>query len=842
VNAIAGLCLFRAAVLSAIFAATGHASQLVIEETLGLVLSGDAPPLAAPAGTIAHTVVAVPEIDPKRFDLAWPAAGDTPALPPPFAGPGTAPAPAWEPMALGVPAASMGGIVFRAFYVAIDRHAEVEVKVKVETNGTCDVFVDGEKAAGKQRWRRGTHRVLLRLPAGSALESLIVEASGGARLTSSLDPRHELASLVEARDVSQVQSVVISPDGRYVAAVVRESGTSARRVEVYDTNVGLRVAPPALSAPATPLQFTADSKRLLLRAGDDLLLWSRETHEIVTILEKEPGLGAVAMSRDGSLAVFASTRGVEEKPSPPRGPKRRTELREKLSDYKTAPHLHVVATESGVRRRLTLPGDATHDAFALHPGGRILIWTRGVPASDRPWFATEVHRLDLASGEDGIVATLRRGFENRPGMSRIALSPDGSRLALLGPRSELGPRGGLEPNPFDPDLLVLELATGKVVNLTMGSSVAPDDAFVFGPDSKTLYFEGTREAAQRIHAVDVTSQPIAIVPHGAVPAEARGAIGACSIAESGGFAVSFSTPDRLPELHAWRSEFSGGTLALARPSRKLAARLVLASPTEEWIEAGEGRRIHAWLYRPRAVEGEKLPLIVYYYGGATPTRLGFSDFHQALVGNGYAVLVVNPRGCGGYGDEWSLAHAGDFGERSGPDVLAALEAILERHPDLDASRIGCYGGSYGGFLTMWLISESKRFHAAISLYGISNVASFFGEGQWGYTYGDQAMGGRYPWSDPEWFAERSPLHRADRIETPLLLLHGEADTNVPPGESEQIFTALKLLGRDVELVRFPGEDHGISSNPEIRTEHREMMIDWFDRKLRGQDAAWSARF
>ena len=129
----------------------------------------------------------------------------------------------------------------------------------------------------------------------------------------------------------------------------------------------------------------------------------------------------------------------------------------------------------------------------------------------------------------------------------------------------------------------------------------------------------------------------------------------------------------------------------------------------------------------------------------------------------------------------------------------------------------------------------------MSLYGISNVASYFGDGMWGYTYGDQAIN-RYPWADPQFFIDHSPLFAADRIETPLLLLHGDEDGNVPPAESEQMFTALRLLNRPVELVRFPGEDHGLRGTWENRVAHRTMLLEWFDRWLRDQPAAWEARW
>jgi len=128
------------------------------------------------------------------------------------------------------------------------------------------------------------------------------------------------------------------------------------------------------------------------------------------------------------------------------------------------------------------------------------------------------------------------------------------------------------------------------------------------------------------------------------------------------------------------------------------------------------------------------------------------------------------------------------------------------------------------------------------MYGISDLATYWGQGAWGWTYGDMALGGVMPWSHPEEFVAKSPLFRAERVQTPLLLLHGLSDTNVTPGQSEELFTALSVQNKLVELVLFPGEDHGISGSFANRVAHRTMMLEWFDRFLRDLPEAWQARW
>ena len=206
------------------------------------------------------------------------------------------------------------------------------------------------------------------------------------------------------------------------------------------------------------------------------------------------------------------------------------------------------------------------------------------------------------------------------------------------------------------------------------------------------------------------------------------------------------------------------------------------------------------------------------------------------------MLVINPRGAYGYGDAFADCHAGDWGPKASADILRGVDVFLKAHPEIDAKHVGIYGGSYGGFMTAYLLTQTDRFAAAVDFYGISDITSYWGQGSWGPTYGDMSVAGRHPWDDQKLFVDRSPVFNADKITTPLLLMHGLADNNVRPGESRQLFTALKMQDRPVEMVLFPGENHGIASTFSVLTEQRGMLLDWFDRWLRDQPRAWNDRW
>jgi dipeptidyl aminopeptidase/acylaminoacyl peptidase len=185
----------------------------------------------------------------------------------------------------------------------------------------------------------------------------------------------------------------------------------------------------------------------------------------------------------------------------------------------------------------------------------------------------------------------------------------------------------------------------------------------------------------------------------------------------------------------------------------------------------------------------------------------------------------------------SARHVNDWGRRVSGEIQQGVRAVLAAHPFLDGARVGNFGGSYGGFMTMLLLTESDQFAAAISHAGISAIPSYWGEGWWGYLYNAVSAADSYPWNRPDLYVEQSPLFAADRIDTPLLLLHGTADPNVPPGESEQMFAALRVLGKEVELIRIEGEAHWILTYPK-RVLWWQTILAWFDLHLKGEPEWW----
>ena len=239
------------------------------------------------------------------------------------------------------------------------------------------------------------------------------------------------------------------------------------------------------------------------------------------------------------------------------------------------------------------------------------------------------------------------------------------------------------------------------------------------------------------------------------------------------------------------------------------------------------------MYFPPDFDEESIyPLILDIHGG--PNGAFYDSFvpaQQVLASAGYLVLAVNPRGSSTYGTEFMMSVLGDWGGEDFNDLMASVDQLIKR-PYVDAERLGVHGYSYGGYMASWTVGHTNRFKAAVvgapcinlhSMYGTSDIGISFGEAQWGgsIVYAADKM------------LERSPISYVANVETPVLLLHGDADARCPISQSEEYFTALKRLGKDVEFVRFPGCSHLFPrmGHPKMREEYLTRTLGWFNRYL-----------
>ncbi len=255
------------------------------------------------------------------------------------------------------------------------------------------------------------------------------------------------------------------------------------------------------------------------------------------------------------------------------------------------------------------------------------------------------------------------------------------------------------------------------------------------------------------------------------------------------------------------------------------------SPRPFRFTASDGERIDGWVLLPRSTH--KVPGILYVHGGPK-TAFGHSFLHefQVFAGAGYAVIYINPRGSDGYSEKFADIR-GRYGTRDYDDLMEGLDFALKRFKQIDGKRVGVAGGSYGGYMANWVVGHTDRFKAAVADRSIANWISMWATSDIGPHFTSDQMGGD-PWNAEEKLMSDSPLRYAPNVKTPVLIVHSMEDYRCPMPEGVQFFTALKLLGKEAEMVLFPGENHDLSrvGKPKHRVSRLEHYLRWFNGHLK----------
>jgi dipeptidyl aminopeptidase/acylaminoacyl peptidase len=422
-------------------------------------------------------------------------------------------------------------------------------------------------------------------------------------------------------------------------------------------------------------------------------------------------------------------------------------------------------------------------------------------------------------------------------------SPDAQQIAIMGGGECFGGAGlkvaaGQVPNRYDHQLFILRVADKSVraVSKNFDPSIA---GYSWHSDGK-IYLVAADKDCQNVFSFDPKTERYSQL---AIPEEVVRQFSLADAAEAQTALVLGQSTSNSNRLYAYNLKTNKCTL-LEDPYRERLAELGLGK-VEAWdFQSPDGTTIQGRYHLPHNFDAtKKYPLVVYYYGGTSPSQRIFETTYPAHVyaAQGYVVYVVNPSGCTGYGQEFSARHVNAWGIKTADEIILGTQLFFRSHAFVDSTKIGCVGASYGGFMTQYLQTRTKLFAAAVSHAGISNVTSYWGEGYWGWSYSLTASAHSYPWNNPKLYTEQSPLFAADKITTPLLLLHGGDDTNVPIGESIQMYNALKLLNKTVELVIVDGENHVIRTYQK-RIDFNKRIFAWFAKWLKGQPEWWEAMY
>ncbi len=547
------------------------------------------------------------------------------------------------------------------------------------------------------------------------------------------------------------------------------------------------------------------------------------------ILKDVKDLGNHVWSPDGSFIIYS----VTEKGKPDRkGVKRFQNMADRQPWWRDRSYLYKLTVPDGVRQRLTA-GELATSLHSISPDGERLLFTRTkVDHSERPYSKTELFTLDLTTLE---ADKLWEGNW----FSSAQWGPDGKEMLVTGGPSTFGQIGynvrkGTIPNEYDTQAYLFNPETGNASPISRRFDPSIGQAF-WSHTGECIYFTATDRSFRRLYRYDLNTKEYTYIENGAE------VIHQIDIADKKPFAVyigsSAASPPKVFSLNIkekkWNilhdpgeEDFADVRFAEVKPWR-------FKNERGHWIEG----RVY---YPPDFDSSKKYPCLVYYYGGTSPVTREFGGRYpkNLYAAQGYVVYVLQPSGATGFGQEFSALHVNDWGFVAADEIIEGVSKFLNNHPFVDPKRVGCMGASYGGFMTMTVLTRTNLFSAAISHAGISSISSYWGEGYWGYAYSAYATANSFPWNRKDIYVNQSALFNADKISTPLLLLHGSIDTNVPPGESTQLFTALKLLGREVEYIQIMDQDHHIMTYNKRKIWTRTIMA-WFDKWLKNQPEWWS---
>ncbi|NDV66347.1 prolyl oligopeptidase family serine peptidase [Bacteroides sp. 224] len=641
-------------------------------------------------------------------------------------------------------------------------------------------------------------------------------------------------SIYDAVNGRRIQSANISPDGKYYLVHYYDVLPTGKRTE----NIVL-------------IDSKSNKQTTLKHTG---LRWMPTTGKLFYVSESAQGLNLVTVDpsslEEEVIAWGLPTKQFTISPTedfiifskPDIGPAEKGEVKQVLDpsdrsrSWRNRSSLYRHNLLSGVTERLTF-GNTSNSLQDISQDGRYLLFgSWHSDYSDTPFTCMTFCTLDMQTMKaDTIVINDRDA-------NRMLFSPDGKELLVLASANAFGGIGANVPegriiNSYDKQLFLYNIADRKAKALTKDFDPSVK-SFIWSDYDNLIYITAENEDRVSLYSINPIKEQIT------------------AIATTEDVVSSLSLSRATPELLYYGSGLSNTyrlyTINLKKKQEQLlddvsakTLKDVRFGEAGDWnFTSSEGDLIKGRYYLPADFDAnKKYPMIVYYYGGTNPTtrRLEGHYSPHIFAGMGFVVYILQPSGTTGFGQEFSSRHVNAWGKRTADEIIEGTTKFCDEHSFVDRKKVGCVGASYGGFMTMYLQTVTDIFAAAISHAGISNISAYWGEGLSGHSYSAIASAGSYPWNAEWLYAGQSPLYNADKINTPLLLLHGTADTNVPVGQSYEMFVALKILKKDVALVVVEGENHGIMKY-DNRIKWSNTMYAWFCKWLKDRPEWWESLY
>ena len=451
------------------------------------------------------------------------------------------------------------------------------------------------------------------------------------------------------------------------------------------------------------------------------------------------------------------------------------------------------------------------------PDDKTFVATAASGPGDNNWWIAQIYTIDIAKGNATSI------YKPSLQLAVPRWSPDGKSIAFIeGLMSDEGFHGG--------DLFTISAAGHSLTNRTRGRKSSASSLFWLASDR--ILFTEYVGGGSAISELTLADNSVRTIWKGAEHLHAFGNFPNFAVSRDGKFAAAerstFETPPEMwagpiGDWHQLTSNNSGITASWGKAENL------------EWTN--DSFNIQGWLLSPAKVEsGQKYPIVVLIHGGPSsaevpewPASFGMPRaIIAALSSRGYYVLMPNPRGSYGQGEEFTRANVKDFGAGDLRDILAGVDAAIKKYP-VDPARLGVTGWSYGGYVTMWTVTQTNRFRGAVAGAGVGNWQSYYGQNlidQWMIPFFGASV-----YDDPAVYEKSSPIHYIKKVKTPTLVIVGERDAECPSSQSYEFWHALKTLGVPTQLIVYPGEGH-LFIKPANQADRMDQTVGWFDKYLK----------
>ena len=728
-----------------------------------------------------------------------------------------------------------------SFFVNNKDYVKGSVSVKGPKN--YKLYVDGQEAGGEVKLAPEHHTLAIKyLAEPSDTDSIQVTMDMTREVVPTLSKKHPYM-VHDLTDGKRVRGISLSADGKYVVVsyqTTARGGNSRWDYELREVKsqrllryLSKNVTWMPRSTAYIEEEYQGD-KRVLFKVDP---LTGQRTQWAYDI----PRESYVISPTEDYLIISCS----EEGPKEDADVYEVLEMDDRQPGWRSRSYLKKYDLKTGLCQRITFGNKGEHLYDISQDGKKLLVVSSYSRLAKRP---TEVEDVYIMDAQTLKMDTVLQGEGFLGGCS---FSPDATQILFRGNPEAFNRIGcqlpeNVTPSMTEYELFLYDIASKKVTPLTKDFDPSIENVDWSLADGQIYLTAEDRDYVNMFVLNPKTGKITKLLIKGdyayrydlAAHASVVGYLSYKTMEPASAYVMTLNSKavanSKLSTLHS--QLFFDGKTALGDAE---------IGTCEDWnFTNSRGDTVYGRLYLPKDFDAtKKYPMIVYYYGGCSPVSRYFESPYAPQYWNslGYVAYIIEPSGATGFGQEWASRHVNTAGRGPAEDIIEGTKKICEAHPFINKDKIGCMGASYGGFMTQYLQTQTDIFAAAVSHAGIANHTSYWGEGYWGYNYSEVSMANSYPWSHRDLYVNQSPLFNADKIHTPLLLLHGDADTNVPLIESLQMFTALKLLGREVALVQVKGENHHILEYSK-KEKWLATQMAWFARWLKDDPTWWDALY